>query len=246
MIHFRRQRGFTIVELLIVVILIAIIAAITVVSFRGFQDRASRSAIKSTQASVVRKLELYRAENSVYPASITDCPSPAANNICITPDSGTSFSYFAFNPGVANRFGRASIHSTSPPAYELAIKNDRSFLYYSTAEITGEGREFTQYADLAPLIDAYGLRSYEISFDIVSANIATTNTTKVYMQNGSGSRYSFNADVPVTTSYQRQVITVTPTGPNTSFAQSILAFYGTYGTGNRVTVKNVQVQPTPF
>ncbi len=38
-------RGFTIVELLIVVVVIAILAAITVVSFNGIQQRSYNSAM---------------------------------------------------------------------------------------------------------------------------------------------------------------------------------------------------------
>ena len=62
------------------------------------------------------------------------------------------------------------------------------------------------------------------------------------MQNGSGARYDFYAGVPVTTSYASQTVIFTPTGPNSSFSQSILAFYGVYGSGNVPTVKNVRLQ----
>jgi hypothetical protein len=64
----------------------------------------------------------------------------------------------------------------------------------------------------------------------------------VYQQNGSGARYDFNTSVPVTTSYARQSVTVTPTLANPGLTQSILAFYGTYGTGNIASVKNVKVE----
>jgi len=40
--------GFTIVELLIVVVVIAILAAITIVSYNGVQAQAKRSAIASS------------------------------------------------------------------------------------------------------------------------------------------------------------------------------------------------------
>jgi prepilin-type N-terminal cleavage/methylation domain-containing protein len=41
----KQQSGFTIVELLIVIVVIAILAAITVVAYNGIQDRARNSSI---------------------------------------------------------------------------------------------------------------------------------------------------------------------------------------------------------
>lgn len=64
-----KDQGFTIVELLIVVVVIAILAAITIVSYNGITNRANQSASKSTAASVQKKAELYFAEENVYPAA---------------------------------------------------------------------------------------------------------------------------------------------------------------------------------
>lgn len=49
--------GFTIVELLIVVVVIAILAAITIVAFNGIRQRAESSAQKSDLAQVHRKIQ---------------------------------------------------------------------------------------------------------------------------------------------------------------------------------------------
>jgi type IV pilus assembly protein PilA len=54
MIHRSKQTGFTIVELLIVVVVIAILAAITIVSFNGIQARANQAKIDS-DISVLNK-----------------------------------------------------------------------------------------------------------------------------------------------------------------------------------------------
>jgi hypothetical protein len=99
-----------------------------------------------------------------------------------------------------------------------------------------------RYADIAPVIDANGLVPYVISFDIKSANVATKNTINVYQQNGSGAKYSFSVNVPVTTDYVRTAVTVTPTVSNGTLTESWLAFYGTYSTGNIPSVKNVVIE----
>ena len=62
------QRGFTIVELLIVIVVIGILAAITVVAYNGVQGRANDTAIQSDLSNLATKLEMYKVENGVYPA----------------------------------------------------------------------------------------------------------------------------------------------------------------------------------
>lgn len=53
-------KGFTIVELLIVVVVIAILAAITIVAYNGVTARAKTSKGSSEATMILRKLELYR------------------------------------------------------------------------------------------------------------------------------------------------------------------------------------------
>jgi prepilin-type N-terminal cleavage/methylation domain-containing protein len=60
--------GFTIVELLIVIVVIAILAAISVVTYTGIQNRANDSSVQSDIKNLAKQFELYRAENDVYPA----------------------------------------------------------------------------------------------------------------------------------------------------------------------------------
>lgn len=66
----KHSQGFTIVELLIVVVVIAILAAITIVAFNGIQQRAQTSAIQSVISQAAKKLEIYKADAGMntYPA----------------------------------------------------------------------------------------------------------------------------------------------------------------------------------
>ena len=67
-----KSQGFTIVELLIVVVVIAILAAITIVSYNGITNKANASAAKSTAASLQKKIELYQADQGRYPISLAE------------------------------------------------------------------------------------------------------------------------------------------------------------------------------
>ena len=60
-----KVRGFTIVELLIVVVVIAILAAITIVAYNGIQTRAKASAIASGISSIEKSLRVTAIENGI-------------------------------------------------------------------------------------------------------------------------------------------------------------------------------------
>ena len=62
------QKGFTIVELLIVVIIIAILAAVTIVSFNGIQTRAYNARVADTTKQYVKAYQKYAIDNGAYPA----------------------------------------------------------------------------------------------------------------------------------------------------------------------------------
>lgn len=68
----KKQSGFTIVELLIVIVVIGILAAITIVSYNGIQDRAHDAVTKSDLSTAKQRFDMYQAENGTYPMSFND------------------------------------------------------------------------------------------------------------------------------------------------------------------------------
>lgn len=65
------QKGFTIVELLIVIVIIGILAAITIVSYNGIQNRANDAAVMSDLSNVSQQIVLYNAEHGSFPEGST-------------------------------------------------------------------------------------------------------------------------------------------------------------------------------
>ncbi len=61
------RRAFTLIELLIVVAIIAILAAIAVPNFLEAQTRAKISAVKSDIRTLAGAIEIYSADNNAYP-----------------------------------------------------------------------------------------------------------------------------------------------------------------------------------
>jgi prepilin-type N-terminal cleavage/methylation domain-containing protein len=74
-------QGFTIVELLVVIVVIGILAAITIVSYNGITARANTASAQTAAQGVVQKIEIYNAEHGAYPYATTD----------LTADPSTSF-----------------------------------------------------------------------------------------------------------------------------------------------------------
>lgn len=63
------KSGFTIVELLIVIVVIAILAAITIVSYNGVTARANTTSAKAAASTVIKKIEIYNADKTAYPTT---------------------------------------------------------------------------------------------------------------------------------------------------------------------------------
>lgn len=75
------RRGFTIVELLIVIVVIAVLAAVTIVAYSGIQQRGRDSNRISAIATISKALELYYADNGSFP---TSSGSTKINNSWVT------------------------------------------------------------------------------------------------------------------------------------------------------------------
>lgn len=63
------RSAFTIVELLIVVVVIAILAAITIVAYNGITNQAKESALKSDLTTTAKKAGLVQVETGTYPSA---------------------------------------------------------------------------------------------------------------------------------------------------------------------------------
>ncbi len=73
-----RQSGFTIVELLIVIVVIAILAAISIMAYNGMQQRAKLSAVLNSAKETVKRIEMYNTDIGNYPLRMSDLISASS------------------------------------------------------------------------------------------------------------------------------------------------------------------------
>lgn len=132
-----KQRGFTIVELLIVVVIIAILAAITIVAYNGITNRAKTSATVATAASVQKKAEAYAIDGTTgkYPLTLATLTGAAA---------GTSY----FIPATA-----VTLQTT---AIAAAPSDNKTVNFYTCDTANGFQVKYWDYTTSLPVIISGG------------------------------------------------------------------------------------------
>ena len=65
----RRSRGFTLIEIMVVITILGILAALIVPRVVGRTDDARIAAAKQDVASLLQALKLYRLDNGAYPST---------------------------------------------------------------------------------------------------------------------------------------------------------------------------------
>ncbi len=114
----RKQSGFTIVELLIVIVIIAILATLVTVGYNGIQERAAVGVLKSDLKNGAEQLGVDNVRLSKYPATV----EAADGGKGLTKSDGTTFQYTYTSAD--NTFCLTATSSRSGvPAFHIADDN---------------------------------------------------------------------------------------------------------------------------
>lgn len=167
--------GFTIVEIIIVVGVIAILAAVTIIGYNGLQNRARASQVNAGLSQATKELDAYKAGTGAYPttgnladADVTNgdvsyqYTSADGSSYCLTGTVGT-VSYYVYSTALANvAQGGCPGHSQGGVA---AITNVVSNPNFET-NFNGTGGYYSSPVTLDTTHAAYG-----------SASVSTTTNS---------------------------------------------------------------------
>ena len=178
----KKANAFTIVELLIVIVVIAILAAISIVAYTGIQQRANNTAIINAVSQSIKAIHAYVADKDTYPYSLAS----GERVICITTASscqGSSGNAIASDSGFVTRMNTIGTLPLSVPNTSTT-KNGVIYQYNSVYTFKGESQPLRIVYWLNGIGQNCGV-SNVLGSDVLAANASTTGYT-VANQDASG------------------------------------------------------------
>jgi len=130
----KRRRGFTLIEMMIVVAIIALLATIAIPNYINFQYRAKTSEAKSNLGAIRTCQEAYRAEHDVY-YNCTKNPTATPTSAKAAWESTVAgWTDIGFEPK-----GRIYYQ------YKVVVDGGTSFNATATGDLDGDGTDFSVY-----------------------------------------------------------------------------------------------------
>ncbi len=82
----RRQQGFTLLEIMIVIVILGVLGSLVVPNLLGNKDKADQQKAATDISTLEQTLDMYRLDNSAYPSTeqgleaLVTIPSPEPRN----------------------------------------------------------------------------------------------------------------------------------------------------------------------
>jgi prepilin-type N-terminal cleavage/methylation domain-containing protein len=155
----KKTKGFTIVELLVVIVVIGILAAISIITYAGISQKAVSASLQSDLSSASTMLKNFQIDNSSYPTTIsTNCTTnpDTSTNKCLKVSPGTTYNYI---PGSASgsNYLTFTLTATNPSlSYSYVITENTKPVALAPAPLspvadwlaTTQGDHYGNYYDL--------------------------------------------------------------------------------------------------
>ena len=95
----RRERGFTLVEMMVVIVIIGLLATVVIINVMPATDRAAQTRVKADLATLGQALDMYRLENMRYPTAQEGLAALQPNYVRRLPNDPWNSPYIYVTPG---------------------------------------------------------------------------------------------------------------------------------------------------
>jgi prepilin-type N-terminal cleavage/methylation domain-containing protein len=142
MVSYKKNKtaGFTIVELLIVIVVIGILAAITIVAYNGVQSRARSTNAQAAANGVLKKAEVYNTDDLAPTVGYPTLPSHLSG---ATADKTYAITGATFATGTGGTSPNFTTAPTTAPASPSVL------IFYSCGATGGLRVDYWDYASAA-------------------------------------------------------------------------------------------------
>lgn len=132
-----KYQGFTIVEILVVVVIIGILIGLVTVAYSGIQKSAQTAQTKQDLDDIYKALSIYRARNGIYPTTLTEAG--------ITQNAqGTSYQYTPSTVGGVSTYCLTGTNGTV--SYKLESGSNKVVEGGCTGHVVGGSGSVTNLA----------------------------------------------------------------------------------------------------
>ncbi len=128
-INIRNTQGFTVVELIVVIVVIGILAAVAIVSYSGVQNRASKSTYEAAAQQVKLKLGEHFTDKNYYPnakgttgtaGSVLKYLSDIGSTTLATDFGNAAYTYGAWKTSIKDACDNLTV-ATQCGYYEISV-----------------------------------------------------------------------------------------------------------------------------
>jgi len=185
----KKQKAFTIVELLVVIIIIGILATVIIISFSTITSRSTIATLQNDLNSAKKQIMNFQVQNasSNFPTSINTCPvTDASTQLCIKPTGTNTFTYTAYNLSDQQSF------------YLSASDSSNTYTYHTTDTTTVSDKLGVVANSLAYNLDFANTSSYagsgSATYDLVSNTSGSLLNSSYYSYDSATKSMNFTRD----------------------------------------------------
>lgn len=204
----KNQHAFTIVELLVVIVVIGVLAAITTIAFNGANERARQSLVKDALAKVSKQLELDKVTRGAYAAQLSDANAQDINGVsyqytstgeryCVTATKGTTSMHKCSGQDIASGAYAGSADPQSPSAHSdpnapppvIEVASTSMSEINTPAQTTPVTQTVAIPGTLSPTDTVFVIYNVDFYSHIHTVNAGGTQFSQVYRKTTGASGY---------------------------------------------------------